>query len=105
MNKMTLQTKGDRYIVVTRRFAAPPQAVYVHIQSRNLFRNGCSARLGGQCPFVSARRDQTEKYVTSGPMTKVVHSTLRASIWNCSLTAGSFMWSACTYPTPLPTTR
>ena len=28
MNKMTLQTEGDRYIVVTRRFAAPPRAVY-----------------------------------------------------------------------------
>jgi uncharacterized protein YndB with AHSA1/START domain len=28
MNKMTLKTEGDRYIVVTRRFAAPPEAVY-----------------------------------------------------------------------------
>jgi uncharacterized protein YndB with AHSA1/START domain len=28
MSKMTLETEGDRYIVVTRRFAAPPEAVY-----------------------------------------------------------------------------
>ena len=26
--KMTLKTEGDRHIVVTRRFAAPPEAVY-----------------------------------------------------------------------------
>jgi uncharacterized protein YndB with AHSA1/START domain len=28
MSKMTLKTEGDRYVVVTRRFAAPPQLVY-----------------------------------------------------------------------------
>ncbi|HEY3937596.1 MAG TPA: SRPBCC domain-containing protein [Bryobacteraceae bacterium] len=28
MSKMTLQTEGDRYVVVMRRFAAPPEAVY-----------------------------------------------------------------------------
>jgi uncharacterized protein YndB with AHSA1/START domain len=28
MGKMTLKTEGDRYVVVTRRFAAPPQMVY-----------------------------------------------------------------------------
>jgi uncharacterized protein YndB with AHSA1/START domain len=28
MNKMTLTTEGDKYVVVTRRFAAPPEAVY-----------------------------------------------------------------------------
>jgi uncharacterized protein YndB with AHSA1/START domain len=28
MSKMTLQTEGDRYVVVARRFAAPPEAVY-----------------------------------------------------------------------------
>ena len=28
MSKLTLKTEGDRYIVVTRRFAAPPEAVY-----------------------------------------------------------------------------
>lgn len=28
MGQMTLKTEGDRYVVVTRRFAAPPQLVY-----------------------------------------------------------------------------
>ncbi|PAY10228.1 MULTISPECIES: SRPBCC domain-containing protein [Bradyrhizobium] len=28
MSKLTLKTEGDRYIVVTRRFGAPPEAVY-----------------------------------------------------------------------------
>lgn len=28
MSKLTLQTEADRYVVVTRRFAAPPQAVF-----------------------------------------------------------------------------
>jgi uncharacterized protein YndB with AHSA1/START domain len=28
MGKMTLEIEGDRYVVVKRRFAAPPEAVY-----------------------------------------------------------------------------
>jgi len=28
MSKITLQTEGDTHVVVTRRFAAPPEAVY-----------------------------------------------------------------------------
>lgn len=28
MNKLTLRTEGERYVVATRRFAAPPQLVY-----------------------------------------------------------------------------
>jgi uncharacterized protein YndB with AHSA1/START domain len=28
MSKMTLKTEGDKYVVVTRRFAAAPEAVY-----------------------------------------------------------------------------
>lgn len=33
MNKLELKTEGDRYVVVTRRFAASPEAVYrAHIE-------------------------------------------------------------------------
>jgi uncharacterized protein YndB with AHSA1/START domain len=33
MSKMTLKTEGDTYVVVTRRFAATPEAVYrAHIE-------------------------------------------------------------------------
>jgi uncharacterized protein YndB with AHSA1/START domain len=28
MSKMTIRTEGDRYVVITRRFAAPPEAVW-----------------------------------------------------------------------------
>ena len=28
MTKLTLKTEGDRYVVVVRRFAASPEAVY-----------------------------------------------------------------------------
>src|SRR6478735_4083716 len=28
MSKMTLKTEGDRHVIVTRRFAAVPEAVY-----------------------------------------------------------------------------
>ena len=28
MSKLTLKTQGDRHVLVTRRFAAPPEAVY-----------------------------------------------------------------------------
>jgi len=28
MSKLTLMTEGDKHVVVTRRFAAPPEAVY-----------------------------------------------------------------------------
>jgi uncharacterized protein YndB with AHSA1/START domain len=28
MTRLTLKTEGDRYVVVTRRFSAPPEAVY-----------------------------------------------------------------------------
>ena len=35
MSNMTLKTEGDRYVVVTRRFAASPEAVYrAHIDAR-----------------------------------------------------------------------
>lgn len=33
MSKLTLRTEGDAHVVVTRRFAAPPEAVYrAHIE-------------------------------------------------------------------------
>src|SRR6266481_6802793 len=35
MSKMTLKTEGDKHVVVTRRFAASPEAVYrAHTQPR-----------------------------------------------------------------------
>ena len=34
MSKMTIKTEGDKHVVVTRRFAASPEAVYrAHTES------------------------------------------------------------------------
>ena len=64
MSKLTLQTEGDQHVVVTRRFAAPPEAVYrAHtephlIQKWMLGPEGwtmpvciCDARPGGKMRF------------------------------------------------------
>ena len=33
MSKMTLTTEGDRFIVVERRFSAPPETIYnAHVE-------------------------------------------------------------------------
>src|SRR5438552_10209262 len=37
MSKMTLKTEGDRHVMVTRRFAASPEAVYrAHTEPRQI---------------------------------------------------------------------
>jgi len=56
MSKITLQTEGDTHVVVTRRFAAPPEAVYRAHTDRSWSRNGCSARKVGRCPYASVRQ-------------------------------------------------
>ena len=48
MSKMTLKTEGDEYVVVTRRFAAPPEAVYrAHIEPRPRRLDDARLRLRG----------------------------------------------------------
>jgi uncharacterized protein YndB with AHSA1/START domain len=39
MSKMTLKTEGDRHVVLTRRFAAPPEALYVAHTEPKLIQN------------------------------------------------------------------
>jgi uncharacterized protein YndB with AHSA1/START domain len=64
MSKLQLKTEGDRYVVVTRRFAAPPEAVFkAHtlpalIQQWMLGPDGwtmpvciCEARAGGKIRY------------------------------------------------------
>lgn len=36
MSKMTLKTEGDTQVIATRRFAAPPEAVYRTHTDQNL---------------------------------------------------------------------
>src|SRR5690348_18021484 len=40
MSKLTLTTEGDTHVVVTRRFAAPPEAVYRAHTDPNLVQQG-----------------------------------------------------------------
>ncbi len=91
MSKLTLKTEGDRYIVVTRRFAAPPEAVYrAHtdpelIQKWMLGPNGWTmpvciseARPNGQMRFEWANTKGggfhlTGEYLELEPYTRIVH--------------------------------
>ncbi len=91
MNKMTLKTEGDKYIVVTRRFAAPPEAVYrAHIEPE-LIQKWCigpdgwtmpvcisEARPGGKIRYEWAGGNgrgfyMTGEYVALEPYSRIVH--------------------------------
>ena len=91
MSRLTLNTEGDRHVVVTRRFAASPEAVYrAHtepklIQKWLLGPEGWSmpvcisdARPGGQIRFEWSDGQGngfylTGEYVELNPYTRIVH--------------------------------
>lgn len=91
MSKLTLKTEGDTHIIVTRRFAAPPQAVYrAHtdptlIQKWLLGPEGWTmpvcisdARPGGKCRYEWKNEKGhgfhlTGEYVALEPYTRIVH--------------------------------
>lgn len=91
MTRLTLKTEGDRHVVVTRHFAAPPEAVYRAHTDPNLIQKwmlgpeGWSmpvcineARPGGKIRFEWAHPNQgtfslTGEYVELQPFTKIVH--------------------------------
>ena len=91
MSKMTLRTEGDKHVVVTRRFAAPPEAVYrAHtepklIQKWMLGPDGwtmpvciCEARPGGKIRYEWADGKGggfylTGEFVELVPFSRIVH--------------------------------
>jgi len=91
MSKLTLMTKGDKHVVVTRRFAAPPEAVYrAHtepklIQKWMLGPDGwtmpvcvCEARPGGKIRYEWADGKGggfylTGEFVELVPFSRIVH--------------------------------
>lgn len=92
MSPMTIKTEGDRLVVVTRRFAAPPEAVYrAHlepalIQKWMLGPEGMTmpvciseARPGGRMRFEWVRADGTGGFHLTGeyleltPFSRIVH--------------------------------
>jgi uncharacterized protein YndB with AHSA1/START domain len=91
MSKLTLRTEGDRHIVITRRFAAPPKAVYLAhtvpklIQKWMLGPEGwtmpvciCDARPGGKFRYEWTNGKGGDFYITGEfielvPFSRIVH--------------------------------
>jgi uncharacterized protein YndB with AHSA1/START domain len=90
MSKMTIRTEGDRYVIVTRHFAAPPEAVYrAHTEPRLIQKwllgpDGWTmpvciseARLGGKIRYEWTNGQGgfylTGEYVELVPFSRIVH--------------------------------
>jgi uncharacterized protein YndB with AHSA1/START domain len=91
MSKLTLMTEGDKHVVVTRRFAAPPEAVYrAHTEPRLIQKwllgpDGwtmpvcvCEARPGGKIRYEWADGKGggfylTGEFVELVPFSRIVH--------------------------------
>jgi uncharacterized protein YndB with AHSA1/START domain len=91
MSKLALKTEGDRHIIVTRRFAASPEAVFrAHtepklIQKWMLGPDGwtmpvcfCDARPGGKIRYEWANGKGASFYITGAfialePFSRIVH--------------------------------
>jgi uncharacterized protein YndB with AHSA1/START domain len=85
MSKMTLKTEGETHILVTRRFAAPPEAVYrAHtepelIQKWLLGPEGwtmpvciCEARPGGRIRYEWKNASKGESFFLTGEIVELV---------------------------------
>ena len=91
MSKLTLMTEGDKHVVVTRRFAAPPEAVYrAHTEPRLIQKwmlgpdvwtmpvCVCEARPGGKIRYEWADGKGggfylTGEFVELVPFSRIVH--------------------------------
>jgi len=91
MNKLTLTTEGDTHLIATRRFAAPPQAVYRAHTEPELIRQWllgpegwtmpvciCEARPGGRIRYewINGKGSAfhlTGEYLELEPYRRIVH--------------------------------
>jgi uncharacterized protein YndB with AHSA1/START domain len=91
MSRLALKTEGDRHIVVTRRFAASPEAVFrAHTEPKliQLWMLGpdgwtmpvcvCDARPGGKIRYEWANEKGASFYITGAfialePFSRIVH--------------------------------
>ena len=91
MSKITLKTEGDKHVVVTRRFEAPPQAAYRAHTEPELLQQWClgpdgwtmpvcisEAKPGGRIRYEwkNGKGDGfyvTGEYIELQPYTKIVH--------------------------------
>ena len=96
MSKLTLKTEGDRHVVVTRRFAAPPEAVYRAHTEPKLIRKWmlgpegwtmpvcvCDARPGGKFRYEWADCKGGGFYIT-GEFIELPRPSAKAPrLWRC----------------------
>jgi uncharacterized protein YndB with AHSA1/START domain len=91
MSKLTLKTEEDRFVIVTRRFRAPPQAVYRAHTEPELVRKWmlgpegwsmpvciCEARPGGKIRYEWSKGDGggfhlTGEFIELEPYRRIVH--------------------------------
>src|SRR5579872_1287819 len=103
MSKLTLQTDGDTHVVVTRRFAAPPEAVYRAHTDPEIIQKWMLGPEGWTMPVCisDAKPGGSIRYEWSNG--KGGGFFLTGEYVELQPSAALFMWSGCTCPIPRPT--
>ncbi len=105
MPKMTLKTEGDHHVVATRRFAAPPEAVYRAHTDAAIIQKWLLGPEGWTMPVCvsEARPGGNIRYEWSDGKGHGFYLT--GGVCNArGLFAASFTWSACIFPIQRSTT-
>jgi DNA-binding transcriptional ArsR family regulator/uncharacterized protein YndB with AHSA1/START domain len=82
MSKLTLKTEGNTHVVVTRRFAVPPQDMYRAHTDPKLVQKWLLGPEGWTMPSASLTRGRAASSVMSGRMAKGMDSTSQANTSN-----------------------
>ena len=104
MSKMTLETEGDRDIVVTRHFAAPPEAVYRAHTEPSLLQKWLLRPDGWTMPICISEAQPGGKIRYEWTNGNGGGFHLTGEYLDLTHSAGSFRWSGCTCPTRRRTT-
>ena len=104
MSKMTIKTEGDTHVVVTRRFAASPEAVYRAHTEPSLIQKWLLGPDGWTMPVCINEPRPGGKIRYEWSNGKGGGFSLTGEFWSWCLSAASFMWSGCTCPTRRRTT-
>ena len=99
MSKLTMKTEGDTHIIVTRRFAAPPEAVYRAHTDPKLIQKWLLGPEGWTMPVCinEARPGGKIRYEwTNGKGPGILHH--RRIPGAGAIRTGSFMSNGCTCP-------
>jgi Activator of Hsp90 ATPase homolog 1-like protein len=96
MSRMILKTEGDTHVVVTRRFAASPEAVYRAHTEPALIQKWLLGPDGWTMPVCVSEPRPGGKIDMNGRTAKGERFTRPASIWSWRRSGGSFTWRECT---------